>query len=229
MEDYLLQQYNNQLANEAGNLFQQRNRDLVNQAAMDVIAQGYNQGLGALPGSENGMAFMGDPSPATANIDIGGMTFAPGDPMAAEKGNEMAYDGFLGRMANNQGIRGSVTRSAISGLGRLAGLGTIASTGLGLAFAPFAGLAGILSNAQSSLFGRSKSISGYLEAKRNQKIAQEVANRGAIKQNRQRSEELSRDAARVTNRDAARGNPGGGGGMSNAQAAANRDAARGRY
>ena len=71
-------------------------------------------------------------------------------------------------------------------------------------------------NLQTSLFGRSKTIADFLQAKRDQKIAMQVANRGAIKQNQLLNEKLA--AAPVTLQDTRRGgqyeNQGGRGGMS---------------
>lgn len=49
MEDLLLQMYNQNLANQANQIFQNRNRNLINDAAMDVFKMGFrNQGLGSL-------------------------------------------------------------------------------------------------------------------------------------------------------------------------------------
>jgi len=217
MEDLLQAQYNNQLANSAAELFDQRQREQVNNAALGVMQLGYqNQ-------NQMGLASLGDPMSEYNNFNVGGQTFGYGDPMAEEKSN-FVDKGFLSGFQNAPGLRGSLTRAGISTLGRAAGLGSIASSALGFAFAPIAGIASLFSG-----LGRSTSIAGYLQEKRNAKARADAAARGARKQNAIRSEELSRDAARVTNRDAARGNPGGGGGMSNAQAAANREAARGRY
>lgn len=42
MEDLLLQMQNQNIANQAGNLFDQRQRNLVNQAAMDVFSTGFD-------------------------------------------------------------------------------------------------------------------------------------------------------------------------------------------
>jgi len=42
MEDLLLQMYRQNIANQAGNLFDQRKRNLVNQAAMDVFSTGFD-------------------------------------------------------------------------------------------------------------------------------------------------------------------------------------------
>tara|TARA_Y100000289_G_C3838681_1_gene107390 strand:+ start:30 stop:566 length:537 start_codon:yes stop_codon:yes gene_type:complete len=90
------------------------------------------------------------------------------------------------------------------------GLAAFGPAGLGIG-----ALAGASSNMQSSLFGRSATIADYLQAKRNEKIANQVANRGAMKQNRAMSEQLLKTP--VTNQDAYRGGQyqgGGGGGMS---------------
>jgi len=90
------------------------------------------------------------------------------------------------------------------------GLAAFGPAGLGIG-----ALAGASSNMQSSLFGRSATIADYLQAKRNEKIANQVANRGAIKQNQALSQQLLQ--APVTNQDANRGGQyqgGGGGGMS---------------
>ena len=49
MEDLLLQMYNQNLANQANQIFQNRNRNLINDAAMNVFKTGFrNQGLQSL-------------------------------------------------------------------------------------------------------------------------------------------------------------------------------------
>ena len=89
------------------------------------------------------------------------------------------------------------------------GLAAFSPVGIGIG-----ALANANANIQSSLFGRSDTIADYLQAKRNEKIAQQVANRGAIKQNQLMSEELQKGP--VTKQDAYRGGQyeGGGGGAS---------------
>tara|TARA_R100000808_G_scaffold24746_1_gene58005 strand:- start:963 stop:1517 length:555 start_codon:yes stop_codon:yes gene_type:complete len=88
--------------------------------------------------------------------------------------------------------------------------------GLGPAALGIGALQNVNTNLQTSLFGRSKTIADFLQAKRDQKLAMQVANRGAIKQNQLLSERLAK--APVTLQDTRRGgqyeNQGGQGGMS---------------
>jgi hypothetical protein len=87
--------------------------------------------------------------------------------------------------------------------------------GLGPAALGIGALQNVSANLQSSLFGRSKTIADFLQAKRDQKLAMQVANRGAIKQNQLLSERLAK--APVTLQDTRRGgqyeNQGGQGGQ----------------
>ena len=170
MEDLLQAQYNNQLANSAAELFDQRQREQVNNAALGVMQLGYqNQ-------NQMGLASLGDPMSEYNNFNVGGQTFGYGDPMAEEKSN-FVDKGFLSGFQNSPGFRGSLTRAGISTLGRAAGLGSIASSALGFAFAPIAGIASLFSG-----LGRSTSIAGYLQSKRDAKARRDAAARGTRKQ-----------------------------------------------
>jgi|TARA_E500000318_G_scaffold107454_1_gene116770 hypothetical protein len=124
-------------------------------------------------------------------------------------------------VAKQKAIEYGVSKLGLpSVLGTVLGSNTLISNPLGLAaFGPaglgISALAGANANIQSSLFGRSATIADYLQAKRNEKIRNQVANRGAMKQNRELSDRLSK--APVDDRDAYRGGQyqgGGGGGMS---------------
>lgn len=168
MEDLLTAQYNNQLANKAVELYDQRQKDQVNNAAMGIMELGFQ--------NSPAMTALGDPMSEYSNFDVGGQTFAYGDPMAQEKGN-FIEKGFFNVNKNAPGFKGSLARTGISALGRAAGLGTIASSALGFAFAPLAGIAGLFSG-----LGRSGSIAGYLQSKRDAKARADAAARGARKQ-----------------------------------------------
>lgn len=168
MENLLQAQYNNQLANSAAELFDQRQREQVNNSAMGIMKLGFQ--------NSPAMTALGDPMSEYSNFDVGGQTFGYGDPMAEEKSN-FVDKGFLSGFQNSPGLRGSLTRAGISTLGRAAGLGSIASSALGFAFAPIAGIASLFSG-----LGRSTSIAGYLQEKRNAKARADAAARGARKQ-----------------------------------------------
>ena len=168
MEDLLQAQYNNQLANSAAELFDQRQREQVNNSAMGIMKLGFQ--------NSPAMTALGDPMSEYSNFDVGGQTFGYGDPMAQEKGN-FIEKGFFNVNRNAPGFKGSLARTGISALGRAAGLGTIASSALGFAFAPIAGIASLFSG-----LGRSTSIAGYLQSKRDAKARRDAAARGARKQ-----------------------------------------------
>ena len=168
MEDLLQAQYNNQLANKAVELYDQRQRDQVNNAAMGIMELGFQ--------NSPAMTALGDTMSEYNNINVGGQTFAYDDPMAQEKSN-FIDKGFFNINRNASGFKGSLARTGISALGRAAGLGTIASSALGFAFAPLAGIAGLFSG-----LGRSGSIAGYLQSKRDAKARADAAARGARKQ-----------------------------------------------
>lgn len=170
MEDLLQAQYNNQLANRAVELYDQRQREQVNNAALGVMQLGFqNQ-------NQMGLAALGDPMSEYNNIDVGGQTFAYDDPMAIEKSNYIDK-GFFNLNKNAPGFKGSLARTGISALGRMAGLGTMASSALGFAFAPIAGIAGLFHG-----LSRSRTIADFLQQKRDKKARDEAAARGARKQ-----------------------------------------------
>ena len=204
MEDLLQAQYNNQLANKAVELYDQRQRDQVNNAAMGIMELGFQ--------NSPAMTALGDPMSEYNNINVGGQTFAYDDPMAQEKSN-FIDKGFFNVNRNAPGFKGSLARTGISALGRAAGLGTIASSALGFAFAPLAGIAGLFSG-----LGRSGSIAGYLQSKRDAKARADAAARGARKQGLKNMAPTYHDIGR--NRD------GGGhaGGAAAAEAAASQAA-----
>ena len=134
--------FNSNLANQATNLFNQR--------------------------QEVGLRQLPEANLANSNLtNYGGLTFAPNDPMAIEKGNQINNPSNTG-----WGFNKHVKGSAITSLGKAIGLPAFAATGLGIAFSPLTGLAALNNAIQNSTWGRSKTIAGYLAAKRAEKQAQ---------------------------------------------------------
>lgn len=183
MEDLILEQYNRQLAQNATDTFNQRqNMQNVNTAAMDVIRQGFQnqQGLETLPGSNMSlnMGQLNAPDQGIGpQVFQDGMVYAPDDPRIMEMSNyneppKKQIPDFLKRMGISAGAKAL-------------GLPAIVGTGLGLAFAPIAGIAsffgGVNDKIQGSLFGRSANLAAYMQAKRDQKARDGARHRGDIK------------------------------------------------
>jgi|DEB0MinimDraft_6_1074348.scaffolds.fasta_scaffold58996_2 hypothetical protein len=97
----------------------------------------------------------------------------------------------IGQMAKNIAINKAIDYGVKkAGLPAITGniLGTAITGPLALTsflpsqYNPFSGIAALNTGIQSSLFGRSTSIAGYLQAKRDQKAREAAARRGEIKQ-----------------------------------------------
>ena len=63
MEDLLLNLYNQDLANKATNLYDQRQKDLVNQSAMDVFSTGFNNRNQGILSQASGIPLYDDMAP----------------------------------------------------------------------------------------------------------------------------------------------------------------------
>jgi len=183
MEDLILEQYNRQLAQNAADTYNQNQRmQNVNAAAMDVIQQGFQnqQGLQTLPGSDMSlnMGMLNAPTQGIGpQVFQDGMVYAPDDPRIMEMSN---YN-----EPPKKQIPDTLKRMGISLGAKALGLPAIVGTGLGLAFAPIAGIAnlfgGVNDKIQGSLFGRSANLAAYMQAKRDQKARDNAARRGDIK------------------------------------------------
>jgi len=182
MEDLILEQYNRQLAQNAADTYQNQNMQNVNAAAMNVIQQGFQnqQGLQTLPGSDMSlnMGMLNAPTQGIGpQVFQDGMVYAPDDPRIMEMSN---YN-----EPPKKQIPDTLKRMGISLGAKALGLPAIVGTGLGLAFAPIAGIAnlfgGVNDKIQGSLFGRSANLAAYMQAKRDQKARDNAARRGDIK------------------------------------------------
>ena len=143
---------------------------------MDIVDEATLIPKSTSPEGIEPLAMMLDPGPEMKNVGIGGQIFAPGDPRIKEASNFMAKKNLLQRFTP-QALR--------TGLGVLAtsmGFPKIAAA----ASAPFRGIGNLLTNLQSSTFGRSRNFAEYLRNKRAQKVAEQVAKRGEIKQIQER-------------------------------------------
>ena len=159
---------------------------------MDIVDEATLMPKSASPGGLEPLAMMLDPGPVMENVGIGGQIFAPGDPRIKEASNEIAKKNLLQRFTPQ------AVRTGLSALARTMGAPRIASA----VSAPFSGLGNLLTNLQSSTFGRSRSIADYINQRRAQKVAEGIAERGLRKQ---------RDAARTTAKQAMTSNQGYGG------------------
>lgn len=170
------------------NLITQSNIDQLNQAAMQVIQRGYNNGIAQL----NNYGTMRPVDPdynVFQNIQSGGLNFAPGDPRIEEAGNQ--FPSGFSKLAESPFAR----QLGTSMLGRgLKSIGLGFALPVTLAYKGLKQLSGINSNFQNSLFGRSRTISDYLAAKRQQKLYEEIAARGQQK-------EINRNIAQGTSGD----------------------------
>jgi len=199
-------------------------------------------GTGFAPTSDIGFPSVTRGNPKTFQ-DFYSTVYEPYDP---EKDDEqVSYNELTGKSSIKDSISSFIQNIAgkpgISSLiGFINPLAGVVSKGLGYlgrnlspSFVGPKGARPYGSESIGGLFARSNTLADFFQNVRDKRARDAAAARGAAKQNRAEARALSqaaaRSATRVSNRDAARGNPGGGGGMSNAQAAANRDAARGRY
>ena len=128
--------YNRNLANQAVNLFNNRNPVGIDTLGVNNQAQNNLQ-------------------------NYGGLTFAPNDPMAIEKGNQ------INNPSNTEwGLGKHIKGSAITGFAKNIGFPSFAATALGAAFSPITGLAALNNYLQNTTWGKSKTLAAYLAAKR---------------------------------------------------------------
>lgn len=139
---------------------------------MDIVDEANLMPKSTSPGGLEPLAMMLDPGPVMENVGIGGQIFAPGDPRIKEASNEMVKKNLFQRFTPQ------AVRTGLGALARTMGAPRIASAVL----APFSGIGNFLTDLQSSTFGRSRNFAEYLANKRAQKIAEQVAKRGEIKQ-----------------------------------------------
>ena len=173
MENLLLDMYNQNLANQATNLYNQRQRDLVNQAAMDVFSTGF-QNRGIL-NTQPAMAFNDYYGPTNIDTSFG---------VANEPDEEDEEQSFLNMITGGvQNISDKLGISSIIGaFNPLAGL---VSRGIG-AFSPSfvgpKGSRGYDSDTTLGLFARSNTLADFFQNVRDKKAREAAAARGAAKQ-----------------------------------------------
>ena len=180
MENLLLNMYNQNLANQATNLYDQRQRDLINQAAMDVFSTGF-QNKGIL-----------NTQPAMAFNDFYSPVYEPYDP---EKDDEqVSYNELTGKSSIKdsissfiQNIAGKPGISSLIGfINPVAGLVSRGLGYLGRNLSPsFVGPKGARpygSESNFGIFARSNTLADVFQNMRDKKARDEAAARGAAKQ-----------------------------------------------
>ena len=204
MENLLLNMYNQNLANQATNLYDQRQRDLINQAAMDVFSTGF-QNKGIL-----------NTQPAMAFNDFYSPVYEPYDP---EKDDEQV-DYLPGQSSLKDKISGFakniIGQPGISSLiGLINPVAGLVSRGLGYlgrnlspSFVGPKGARGYGSESVGGLFARSNTLADFVQNVRDKRARDAAAARGAAKQ----AEQARMDAFRAI-RDSQPSGGGGGGGI----------------
>ena len=143
MENALLNLYNQNLANEATDLYDQRQRDLVNQAAMDVFSTGFNNRNTGIMSQASGMPLYDDMAPII-DTSYG----VANEPDVEEEIEETSNEGLSGLLRTMLGF---------------------AIPGAGLFMGDRSALEGIKSLNQkirSTDFAQSKTLADYFDAKR---------------------------------------------------------------
>ena len=172
MENLLLDMYNQNLANQATNLYNQRQRDLVNQAAMDVFSTGF-QNRGIL-NTQPAMAFNDYYGPSNIDTSFG----VANEPDVEEEQSFLdMITGGLQNISNKSGIT-----SLLGYVSPLAGLVSKGISSLGGSFVGPKGSRGYGSDTTLGLFGRSNTLADFAQALRDQKARDDAAKRGAFKQ-----------------------------------------------
>jgi len=178
MENLLLNMYNQNLANQATNLYDQRQRDLINQAAMDVFSTGF-QNKGIL-NTQPAMAFNDFYSPVyepyDPEKDDEQVDYLPGQSSLKDK-----ISGFAKNIIGQPGIS-----SLIGLINPVAGLVSRGLGYLGRNLNPsFVGPKGARPYGSESNFGifvRSNTLADVFQNMRDKKARDEAAARGAAKQ-----------------------------------------------
>ena len=140
MEDLLLNLYNQDLANKATNLYDQRQRDLVNQSAMDVFSTGFNNRNQGILSQASGIPLYDDMAPI---IDTSYVVANEPDEEEIELQSNNKFGGIMDLLLS----------TAIPGYGMFK---NIAGGGL-------EGLRGFNQRLQQSDFGQSKNLTDYLD------------------------------------------------------------------
>ena len=160
MENLLLNMYNQNLANQATNLYDQRQRDLVNQAAMDVFSTGF-QNRGIL-NTQPAMAFNDYYGPTNIDTSFG---------VANEEDVEEDVEG-----ARRTGGLADLLRTAISFA--VPGAGLFMGAGRGA----LEGIQSLNQRFRNTMFGQSATGAEFFQKLRDKKAREEAAKRGALKQ-----------------------------------------------
>jgi hypothetical protein len=210
MEDLLLNMYNQNLANKATNLYDQRQRDLINKAAMDVFSTGF-QNKGIL-----------NTQPAMAFNDFYSPVYEPYDP---EKDDEqVSYSELVGRPSFSDRIskfaKNIIGQPGISSLiGFFNPLAGAVSKGLGYlgrnlnpSFVGPKGARPYGSESNFGIFARSNTLADVFQNMRDKKARDEAAARGAAKQ-RAAKDKARMDAFRAFKDSKPSGGGGSGGGI----------------
>ena len=189
MENALLNLFNQNLANKATDIYNQRQRDLVNQADMDVFSTGFNNRNTGIMSQASGMPLYDDMAPII-DTSYG----VANEPDVEEEIEETSNDGLSGLFKTLIGF---------------------AIPGAGLFMGDRSALEGIKSlnqRIQQSNFGRSKSFSDYFDMmKYGGYQGREDARARTMAQARGLQKQIDqRQSAVQTNQDRGRGDrPGG--------------------